>query len=143
MNAEHIALVQSSFERVIPIADTAAHLFYTRLFELDPSLRPMFRGDLHEQGRKLMAMLTTAVRHLGRLGEIAPALVTLGQRHAGYGVRAEHYATVASALLWTLEQGLGEYFTPAVRAAWIEAYGVLAAAMQVAAPESTPAAALA
>jgi hemoglobin-like flavoprotein len=129
MNAKHIALVQSSFEQVIPIGEAAAQLFYNRLFELDPDLRPLFRDDLQEQGRKLMAMLTVAVRHLGRLDEIAPALAALAQRHAGYGVRVEDYTTVASALLWTLEQGLGESFTPAVRAAWIEAYGLLAAAM--------------
>jgi len=105
-------LVQASFEKVVPIADVAADLFYTRLFELDPSLRTMFGADLAEQKKKLMQMLTVAVRGLSRLDEIVPAVQALGRRHAGYHVKPEHYATVAAALLWTLEQGLGADFTP-------------------------------
>ena len=125
-----IELVQGSFEVVQQISDAAAHLFYTHLFEIDPTLRPMFRGDMREQGRKLMQMLAVAVASLHKLDEIVPAVEGLGRRHAGYGVGDEHYATVAQALLWTLEQGLGPAFTPAVAEAWAAAYNVLSAAMK-------------
>ena len=123
-------LVLRSFAQVMPIAETAAELFYGRLFELDPTLRPMFRGDMREQGRKLMQMLAVAVHGLDRLHEILPAVRAMGRRHAGYGVTDEHYDTVASALLWTLEQGLGEQFTPDVKAAWVSVYTMLANAMK-------------
>ena len=120
--------------QVEPIADTAATLFYNRLFELDPALRPMFAAtDLREQKRKLMHTLTVAVNGLHRLEQLTPALEALGRKHVGYGVRDEHYATVGEALLWTLEQGLGDSFTPAVRAAWMATYGLLATTMQEAA----------
>jgi hemoglobin-like flavoprotein len=102
MTPEQITLVQTSFGQVLPIADTAAALFYQRLFELDPELRPMFRGDMQEQGRKLMAMLKLAIDGLTRLDELVPAVQSLGRRHIGYGVRDQHYDTVAAALLWTL-----------------------------------------
>jgi len=133
MNAQQKYLVQSSFEKVTPIADTAATLFYGRLFELDPSLRPMFTTDLKEQGKKLMNMLTLAVRGLDKLDQLVPAVQALGRRHAGYGVRPEHYNTVATALIWTLEKGLGEAFTPEVKEAWIAVYTLLAQTMQDAA----------
>jgi nitric oxide dioxygenase len=136
MNSTTISLVQQSFARVAPIADTAADLFYTRLFQLDPSLRPMFPGDLREQKKKLMTMLTVAVNGLTRLDQIVPAVRELGRRHAAYGVKPEHYDTVATALLWTLEQGLGDAFTPEVRAAWVEVYTLLARTMQNAAAEA-------
>ena len=135
MTPEQIALVRASFAQVLPIADAAAALFYDRLFALDPSLRPLFRGDLAAQGRALMGMLRVAVHGLDRLDQLVPAVQTLGRRHAGYGVRDEHYATVASALLWTLEQGLGAAFTPATREAWTQAYALLAVTMQTAAAE--------
>jgi hemoglobin-like flavoprotein len=133
MNSEQIMLVQTSFVLVLPIADTAAALFYQRLFELDPSLRPMFRGDIQEQGRKLMTMLKIVVNGLTRLDQLVPAVQELGRRHARYGVRDEHYDTVAAALLWTLGQGLGEAFTPEVEQAWVAAYMVLAGTMKAAA----------
>jgi len=133
MNPQHKYLVQSSFEKVAPIADTAAALFYGRLFELDPSLRPMFTTDLKEQGKKLMNMLTLAVRGLDKLDQLVPAVQALGRRHAGYGVKAEHYNTVGAALIWTLEKGLGEAFTPEVKEAWIAVYTLLAQTMQDAA----------
>src|SRR5215212_7442269 len=104
-NAMHpiqIQLVQSSFARVEPIADTAATLFYTRLFELDPSLRLMFKGNMVEQGKKLMTTLKVVVNGLTRLDALVPAVQTLGRRHASYGVTDEHYDIVADALLWTL-----------------------------------------
>jgi hemoglobin-like flavoprotein len=128
-----VQLIKQSWAQVEPIADTAATLFYGRLFELAPELRPMFTGDMHEQGRKLMQMLAMVVRGLDRLERIVPAVQQLGERHAGYGVRPEHYEVVGAALLWTLEQGLGEAFTPPVRSAWTTAYRVLASTMQDAA----------
>ena len=136
MNSEQINLVQASFAEVRPIATVAAELFYTRLFVLDPSLRPMFRGDLAHQGRMLMAMLNSAVNGLTQLDTVVPVVRQLGARHAKYGVRDEHYATVGSALLWTLEQGLGDKFTPAVRDAWAAAYDMLAGVMQIGAIEA-------
>jgi len=136
VNAEQKRLVQTSFEKVAPIADTAAALFYGRLFELDPSLRSLFTTDLQAQGRKLMHMLTLAVRGLDRLDELVPAVQALGLRHAGYGVKPEHYDTVAAALLWTLEKGLGEAFTPDVKEAWVAVYTLLANTMQTATTSS-------
>ncbi|MFL5805302.1 MAG: globin family protein [Roseiflexaceae bacterium] len=133
MTPEQITLVQTSFDHVLPIADTAAALFYGRLFELDPSLKPLFRGDLHEQGRKLMTMIRFAVKGLNRLDQLVPAVQELGRRHTGYGVEAGHYATVGAALLWTLGQGLGDQFTPEVEAAWVVVYTVLAETMKAAA----------
>lgn len=136
MNEAQIQLVQTSFSKVRPIAVTAAELFYKRLFTLDPALRPMFKGDMAHQGRMLMSMLSAAVNGLTNLAGLVPVVRQLGARHANYGVRDEHYATVGSALLWTLEQGLGDAFTLDVRKAWAAAYGVLASTMQAGATES-------
>jgi hemoglobin-like flavoprotein len=133
VNHKQIELVQASWKKVLIVGDAAAHLFYTRLFTLDPSLRAMFRGDMREQGRKLVAMITVAVNGLSRIETLVPAVEALGRRHVGYGVQEHHYATVAEALLWTLEQGLGEDFTPETKQAWVEAYGLLASTMQGAA----------
>lgn len=129
MTAADIQLVKSSFQKVLPIADQAAALFYARLFELDPKLRGMFRGDMIEQGRKLMGMIAMAVTSLERLDKLVPAVQALGARHSGYGVEEEHYATVGAALLWTLDKGLGTEFTPAVREAWTTTYSLLANTM--------------
>jgi len=136
MTPEQKNLVQTSFEQIKPIADTAAALFYGRLFDLDPRLEPLFKGDLNEQGRKLMHMIGLAVRGLNRLEELMPLLHELGARHAGYGVTERDYETVGSALLWTLEQGLGEVFTPEVRHAWIAVYELLAGTMKAGAGEA-------
>ena len=135
MTPDQIALVQTSFSKVAPIASTAADLFYGRLFEIAPQVRAMFPEDLTEQKRKLMAMLGVAVSGLSHLDTILPAVRALGRRHAGYGVEAEHYAPVGSALLWTLENGLGPAFTPGVRDAWATAYNVLSTTMLEAAAE--------
>jgi len=132
---EKVKLVQDSFAQVAPIADTAAALFYGRLFELDPSLRLLFHGDMDEQGRKLMMMLSVAVANLKRIDAIVPAVQALGRRHVGYHVEERHYDTVGEALLWTLEQGLGAAFTPETREAWAEVYTVLANVMKQAARE--------
>jgi hemoglobin-like flavoprotein len=133
MTPESERLVRDSFAKVAPIAPAAASMFYARLFVLDPSLRPLFKGDMAEQGRKLMTMIGTAIANLHRLDSIVPAVRDLGRRHCGYGVQPAHYNTVATALLWTLEQGLGDEFTPATRDAWVECYTVLARTMQEAA----------
>ena len=132
MTPQQIELVQTSFKKVVPIAGTAADLFYDRLFEIAPAVRPMFPQDLKEQKVKLMAMLGTAVTNLHRLDEILPAVKALGQRHKGYGVSDAHYAPVGAALLWTLEKGLGADFTPEVKAAWTETYTALAGVMTTA-----------
>lgn len=137
MNSEQVKLVQGSFAKVLPIADIAADLFYNRLFELDPSLRRMFPADMAEQKHKLMLTLKFAVNSLSRLNELVPAVQDLGRRHAGYGVKNEHYNTVGAALIWTLEQGLGEAFTPEVKGAWIAVYTLLADTMQQAAAEAS------
>jgi len=124
-------------------ADTAAGLFYGRLFELDPAVERLFRRtDMAAQRKVLMQTFTAVVKSLDRLDQIVPAVQALGRRHAGYGVREAHYATVGAALLWTLEQGLGPGFTPAVREAWATAYGILASVMidaanaEITAPEA-------
>ena len=135
MTPEQIALVQESFQKVAPIKDAAADMFYARLFTLDPSLRPLFKSDIKGQGRKLMTMLATAVGGLTQLDSIVPAVEALGQRHGKYGVQISHYGTVAEALLWTLEQGLGEAFTEDVKEAWVAAYGILSSTMIAAAGE--------
>jgi hemoglobin-like flavoprotein len=133
-------LVQESFARIAPIADDAAALFYRCLFEIDPSLRQMFRGDMTEQRKKLMQMLTAAVKGLDRLDQLVPVVQELGRRHAAYGVADAHYDTVGSALLWTLETGLGALFTPETREAWATVYGLLATTMRDAAREALVAA---
>jgi hemoglobin-like flavoprotein len=128
-----VALVQGSWKQVTPISSTAAELFYGRLFSLDPAIKPLFKGDMKEQGRKLVTMISTAVNGLGRLETIVPAVRELGRRHRGYGVKPEHYDKVGAALLWTLGQGLGEAFTPEVEKAWTATYSVLANTMKDAA----------
>ena len=130
MNPNQVALVRRSFAAVEPIAGPAAALFYDHLFRADPSLRGLFKGDMTEQGSRLMTMIGGALALLDRPASLLPVLRQLGARHGGYGVRTEHYATVGSALLWTLEQGLGEQFTPEVREAWTAAYGLLSHVMQ-------------
>src|SRR5215207_2566617 len=131
MRSRDIELVQQTWEQVLPIADIAAELFYGRLFELDPALRPLFpQSDMTEQKRKLMQMLTVAVRGLARFDELRPALEAMGARHAGYGVVERHYETVGAALIWTLARGLGAAFTPEVQHAWATTYFTIAEVMQ-------------
>ena len=129
MTPDKIYLVQDSWELVKPISDQAAELFYAKLFELDPSLKPLFQGDMKEQGRKLMSTLNLAVTSLSTLETILPAVQDLGRRHVSYGVPDESYATVGEALLWTLEQGLGDAFTDKVKDAWVETYTTLSTVM--------------
>lgn len=137
MTPAQIEEVKRSFALVVPISDQAGMLFYGRLFELDPALRGLFKSDIETQSKKLMQMIAVAVNGLDRLDTIVPAVQALGTRHADYGVTDAHYDTVAAALLWTLEQGLGDAFTPAAREAWTEAYLLLAGTMKAAAREPT------
>lgn len=136
MTPKQIGLIGVTWDKVLPIADTAAELFYGKLFELDPALKPLFKGDLKEQGKKLMTMLDTVVKSLDNLEAIIPAAQASGARHVGYGVMDEHYDTVATALLWTLGQGLGEDFTDEVEEAWTSAYVILSGVMKDAAKEA-------
>ena len=118
---------------MLTIKDTAAELFYERLFEIDPSLRGLFRGDMRQQGAKLMQVMDAAVNRLSRLEGIVCLIQELGRRHADYGVKGHHYDTVGAALLWTLGKSLGAEFTPEVKDAWATVYGVLATNMREAA----------
>jgi hemoglobin-like flavoprotein len=140
LTAAQKTLVQDSFAAIAPIADDAAVLFYQRLFELDPSLRAMFPADMFEQRKKLLQMLAAAVKGLDNLDRLVPVLEDLGRRHASYRVVDAHYDTVGGALLWTLEAGLGDAFTPEVKAAWTTVYGLIASTMQTAAREARAAA---
>ena len=133
MDPHKIVLVQTSFAKVASISDAAAAIFYDKLFTLDPALKPLFKGDMKEQGKKLMQMIAVAVRGLDNLEQLVHAVQALGKRHAGYGVALKDYDTVGSALLSTLDAGVGAEFTPAVREAWTETYGVLAGVMKEAA----------
>lgn len=133
MTPEQIEMVQNSWEQVKPISEQAADMFYTKLFEMDPDIKPLFKSDIKIQGRRLMAMITTAVNNLHQIETILEPVQDLGRRHVDYGVRPEHYDTVGAALLWTLGQGLGDGFTSAVEAAWTEAYTILASVMKEAA----------
>ena len=130
MTHEDILLVQLSWRKVLPNKNAAADLFYLKLFGLDPGLRPLFTGDMEQQGAKLMQMITAAVRGLDRLDALLPVVRELGTRHVAYGVRDDHYGTVGMALLWTLEQALHADFTPEVKSAWIKTYGVLSQTMR-------------
>ena len=130
-----IKLVRQTFDLVVPIADVAADLFYDRLFYMAPSLRPMFPADMHEQKRKLIVMLAMAIQSLTNLDALVPKLMELGARHAGYGVKDQHYKAVGEALIWTLERGLANAFTPEVERAWVRTYLLIAATMQAGADE--------
>jgi len=129
MTQDQVKLVQQSFAKVAPISETAAVLFYDRLFEVAPQVRAMFPADMTEQRKKLMAMLVAVVNGLANLDSILPAASALAKRHVAYGARAEHYPVVGSALLWTLEKGLGEAWTPELADAWTAAYGTLSGFM--------------
>lgn len=129
MNPTQIKLVQDSFAKVAPISEQAAVLFYDRLFEVAPSVRAMFPDDMTEQRKKLMATLAVVVGGLTNLEAVLPAASALAKRHVTYGAKAEHYPVVGAALLWTLEKGLGDAWTPEVSEAWIAAYGTLSGYM--------------
>ncbi len=136
MTPEKIELVKSSWAKVAPISEQAAELFYGKLFELNPEFKSLFKSDMKEQGRKLMAMLNTAVNSLDKLEAIVPAVQDMGRRHVSYGVKDEDYDTVGEALIWTLEQGLGDGFTTEVKEAWIDTYTLVATTMKTAAAQA-------
>ena len=140
MTQDQVQLVQQSFSKIAPIADQAAVLFYDRLFETAPQVKAMFPADLTEQRKKLMATLAVVVNGLGDLTSILPAASALAKRHVAYGAKAEHYPVVGAALLWTLEKGLGEGWTPAIADAWTAAYGTLSGFMITEAYGQPPAA---
>ena len=129
MTPDQVTLVQQSFAKVAPISETAAVLFYDRLFEIAPSVVPMFPADMKEQRKKLMAMLAVVVGGLSNLEAVLPAASALAKRHVSFGAKPEHYPVVGGALLWTLEKGLGEAWTPDVASAWTAAYGTLSGYM--------------
>jgi nitric oxide dioxygenase len=129
MTSDQVKLVQLSFSKVAPISEQAAVMFYDRLFEIAPQVKSMFPDDLTEQRRKLMATLSAVVTGLGNLEQILPAASALATRHVSYGAKAEHYPVVGAALLWTLEKGLGDGWTPEVADAWTAAYGTLSGFM--------------
>ena len=129
MTPDQVTLVQESFAKVAPISDTAAMLFYDRLFEVAPQVKAMFPADMTEQRKKLMATLAIVVNGLNDLDTILPAASALARRHVSYGAEATHYPVVGQALLWTLEQGLGPSWTPEVAAAWTGAYTTLSGFM--------------
>ncbi len=133
MTPEQIKLVQSSWEKVKPISEKAAELFYGKLFELNPAYKELFPEDMMGQGKKLMAMINTAVNSLNNLEAVVPAVEEMGKRHVGYGVKDEDYDVVGEALLWTLGAGLGDAFTDDVKEAWTETYVVLSTTMKNAA----------
>jgi len=142
MTPEQIDIVQSTFKKVVPIADTAADIFYDRLFEIDPGSRALFPEVMTDQKKKLMQMIGVAVNGLKDLDAIVPAVQELGARHKGYNVTEAHYDSVGAALIYTLDKGLGDDFTPEAKGAWTETYGLLAGVMkdaQKAAEEEPPA----
>lgn len=130
MDQTTVMLVQGSWAKVAPMSGTAGTLFYANLFEADPSLQPLFKGDMTQQASRLMQMITAAVDLLDQQEVLVPILEQLGQRHIGYGVQPAHYDSVGAALIKTLDQGLGPDFTAEVRAAWLRVYGVMADVMQ-------------
>ncbi len=140
MTPEQISLVKESFKKVEPIAETAAGLFYGRLFEIAPGVKPLFKTETAVQGRKLMASLAFVVKNLESPDVLVPVVEKMGRKHVEYGAKEEHYPIVGQALLWTLQQGLGEAFTKPVQEAWEEAYGLLASVMITAADSITKAA---
>ena len=141
MTNDQITLVRESFKKIEPVAEEAAVLFYARLFKLDPSLRPLFKTDIREQGLKLMQMLRLVVENLDRLDELVPELRSLGDRHVTYGVEDRHYETVEAALLWTFEKALNPNYTVKTKEAWTAVYGLVAQMMKEGSPAPEKAAA--
>lgn len=137
MTPEQVQLIKHSFKKILPIAGLAADLFYDRLFEIAPEVRPLFSGDLVSQKKKLIAMLAAVVTNVHEVDKIAPALEELGKRHVAYGVTIKHFGPFGGALIWTLNEALGSEFTPQVRIAWTEAYVALARVMSRAAADET------
>ena len=130
MQSDDIELVQYTLMKMLPKTEQVARRFYDRLFELDPSIRPLFKGDMKQQGQKFMSTLSHVVHWLDRLDEIRAELEKLGHEHVTFGVQREHYGTVETALLWAIEETLGDAYTPEVEAAWRGAYEAVADIMK-------------
>lgn len=128
-------LVQLSLDKALATTDRTAATFYRRLFEIDPSVRPLFKTDLEEQEQKFTSTLKVLVEGLDDLERVLPEVRNLGKRHVLYGVKDHHYDTVGTALLWTLEEEIGATFTPDVRSAWSDFYNLVAQTMKEAAAE--------
>lgn len=130
MTTEQIEIVKENFNQIAPLADLVAAEFYERLFQLDASLRPLFKEDLTEQKKHLMMMLKFAIGTLDRMEVFEPSLEELGRKHIAYGVKETHYETVGDALILTLRAMLGASLTEQLEAAWIAAYSLIAGTMQ-------------
>ncbi len=131
-----IILVQRSFRDIVPISHEIGTIFYARLFQKSPELRALFTTDIDAQADKLLQMLAMIVNGLHRLDAFGAAVRESGRRHQDYGVLAKHYELVGETLLWTLEAALQDKFTPAVRAAWTDAYAATHALMAADASEA-------
>jgi hemoglobin-like flavoprotein len=137
MSPDQKQIVQSTWEQVVPMADAAADMFYDRLFKIDTTTRKLFKAtDMADQRKKLVRVMSSAIRGLDNIDALASSLEDLGRRHVGYGVTDEHYDSVGVALMWTLEQGLGRAWTPTVASAWADAYALLSGVMRRAARDS-------
>ena len=130
LTAEQIKYVRNSWRRIMPIKEKFAEMFYARLFELDPKVKPLFRGKLDFQGEKIMTTLNVVVNAIDDIKAVEAMLQAMGNRHIIYGVQAAHYETVGAALLWALEQSLGDYFNDEVEDAWVTAYSLIASTMK-------------
>ncbi len=137
MNEEKKKLVQTSFARIVPKAEYAAKVFYGRLFETLPEVKPLFKSDLKTQGIKLFQVISFAVCSLDNLDELLPLLHDLGRRHVKYGTQEHHYAYISDSFIWTLEKVLKDEFTPEIKQAWLDTYSLMSAAMIEAAQQET------
>jgi nitric oxide dioxygenase len=137
MTPADVETVKTTFVQILPQADEFGPKFYERLFSLDPALKDMFKEDIAVQSKKLVRMLATLVAGLESLETVVPTLESLAVRHVGYGVRDEHYNIVGQSLIWTIDQQLGDAFTPQVRDAWVAAYVLISETMKAAARDAT------
>lgn len=132
MDKKQIALVQSTFKKLEPIATDTGELLYQKLFEIDPSLKPLFKSDIKNQAQMLMTAIGLAIKGLDKPTSVEKSVKQLGTRHTSYGVAPKDYNAFSAALLWALEQSLGDSFTDEVKTAWVEAFGQLAKQMKAA-----------
>jgi hemoglobin-like flavoprotein len=136
MTPDQVKLIRESFAKVAPVSDRLAALFYQRLFEIAPEVKPLFKSDIEQQGRKFMATLTVAVSSLDHFENLKPALGALARQHAHLGVHKDYFSPLGESLIWALERGLGESFGESTRDAWQAAYALLADTMKTEMPGS-------
>lgn len=129
-------LVRLSLVSVLNHKPDAGQLFYRRLFEIAPELRPLFKSDIDAQSHKFIDMLRLILSLLNNPSGLSNTLTQLAHRHRNYGVRDDHFEKVHAALLWTFEDILGAGFTPELRSAWSSLYKMVASAMKRASPRS-------